>query len=465
MQIDEEKEKPYEITLTSHIWRDLTHAGYIEKVNTLKTQCRNLLLADVDTIFENEMIEESDAWECKGLKPSVKNTIWMPRTLPFWLEFTNGKIENWCRYMNEMMINALFLGIRVCFLCHREYLPDGEITSDFMYMYLHFALDDFFESHNALSDNAVNSRHILGLKQYYNLNVENESGDMKIVKVIVPCYNDGVRFSSPFDFKMKWNALLKAYDELLTRSYRELREDNPHLTPIFITSKQIMYYADGHPFEYDKASLNTAIKDEKLWGAIGENLWREMSRESSTKNWCRFMSDELISQIYLSINCIKFTHNFCFNQVLQPLEPRVIFETLMNSVPKICCRNFMLIDSAKTPTNVDEEDRIQWSGEWGMQMFFYENFKMIELGFYDYLYSITVDPFETESDDENVEGYRFFPLPGPCMTQSDFIDRNLAFTMASLEVTPGSQRNPNDILRGLPPEVYQAMTRYQTRRA
>jgi hypothetical protein len=405
-----------QITLRSRVWGEgvFSHEFYIGRLNTLKTNYKHFLLTQIDDIFQDHMIRRDT--DCLGLNPKLKS-VWTPVFLQYWLEFTDNNIVNWCQYMNESMINALYLGVKVCFSCHKAYFPSVPTTHIIRLLLesLEFTMDDFFDSHDILQDKSVNYNHAIGLVAFYKLNVQNIQD--QVLSIRVPSLKDGVAFSSSQEFARKLNTLQNSYFRLIKDGIEQMCTD---IEPLFtLYEKRIGVNV------YFKATLNSALKD--IISRKGEELWISMALTTAEAHthWCRLMNDELISQIYTACNCVKFCNDKSKNQVEGKLGIHALFKQMFELCLERTCINFLLVDSVNTPTNVREEDRIQWSGNWGMKMFCMENFYLVDDAYYNLLNGI--DPYDTEPDDQ------YYPLSAASIPR----DQSLAlYSPLLMKMTP-----------------------------
>ena len=451
----------YQITLEGPVWDtgNRNPQYFQEKIDILKTNFERMILrtttlrdsgGDDSVAFRQNIMRHPGRTRSLGLQSHVKKDLWMADGLSYWMEFTENKLPHWCQFMNESLINLLFLGVKVFYdiLNNGVWFGRGMTAgisttpidpqyTERLEAFLKHALDTFFKSHGT---GQVNSDHLLGLQEFYRLNVNDVDGDP--VTMSVPCHTYGVTFDSPAEFVDNW---MRYTTEFWTQTILgDLgRADLPLIS-------QTIRYQDGGEFQF-LLGLSPLIKHSHQWGALGEMCFRNIVKlphdiqavNNAATNWCKMMSDELISQIYMTVSTILYVLNTFPPQNTQGRQFPTL-ETIRNHVLRTY-NLFFRIDS-RTPSNVREimtatvaeQQLAKWSGHWGMSMLIHQNFRHITEDYYETLHDGDnppeligdEDPDGTESDSASIgsEGdSTYFPFNGPRMSQGEYMDRALAF--------------------------------------
>lgn len=472
----------YQITLDGPVWdeSERNDTNYNAKLDTLKTDYLLMVLRDTvqrntdSHVFKKNVLrdvinpgEESVLVRNLGLCSHVKKDLWMPNGLALWMRFTDNKLLHWCQFMNESLINSLFLAVKVFYSClngqyyrKRTGLKNLDEAIDVMDTdrlrgVLVHTLSTFFDNHNK---GKVNCDHVFGLAAFYGLNVEHMA--VPNVTMTVPHIDDGVDYDRPADFVENW---MRYSNEVMDETIYE----NLH---------SMMDESFVHDHVGRKIGLDARWKaGENGWGKQIEKCFRQIANLPHTEStqWCKMMSDELVSQIYTTVSSVlhvlnteQLNRGHSIDYIRLPMIRQSVQRTYFM---------FFLIDS-RTPCTSDgmkranEADKqiAQWSGNWGMSMFIQQNFKPITGEYYDTLYgeeppelTDDEDAWETQSDSQGSEGDGgAFPFSDPQMTQRDYRERALAFAPTNMPNMLRDRNTPAALeASNLTPELLQMIMR------
>ena len=476
---------PDQITLTSHVWgRGRDESYYIEKRDILKDKYTTLVINSTtrdNNIFEAHMIFNMSydmRHGFRGIKPTVKDTIWMDKGLELWLEFTGGHLLHWCEFMNESLINNLFLAAKVYLSTLRENYgrgviggPGGRYPGHLIQnvgTLLQATVDSFFENHDhnellpppiPVRFPQINFKHVLGLSAFYRLNIAKDyvnNNELESVTVRVPNYmDDGVEYKNPGEFVEKWARWSSSYwKNMIEPDIKKAFQTRLHQYDIGRLEHLPFFKTIWLGGVLEDVGMYPLIREKKPWDRRGQQMMRRIasldpntvfSKNTPATNWCKMMSDELIQQVYTTVNTVIYTYNIHVGQRRPEQDKTYLFEKMiLPKIPQTCSLFFNILK--ESPRLLFVEDKgIDWSGHWGMAMFVKINFREIDEEYYDSLYPHADDvaDYETELEDEEEEAarlqknklYNHYPYPGPVMPESEYL-KSTALNLAFL-----SQRN------------------------
>ena len=448
------EDKPYEITLSGAAWEDIsaTEDFYRNQVGLLKNRYIDLLLANTvqteDTYFH--LFIWNDA--IHSLKPKLYDILEV-QGLSLWNDFARHRLPHWCQFMNESLMNTIFLSTN-CYLHLMEIAPIS--TGVFLHMatdqnrqrleeVLKFVVDVFFLSHDYERTNAAYYKrtenwHTLGLAHFFRLNVlENAPA----IKVTVPY---PVHFETP-----------KALEQLISRTIVEFRNmfrnyfnaDNDVRFPSLVYDRGNITndFAERPRWAYKISKTSGYYQPEARGMFLIHSLIPSQSDGLQLKNhmaWCRLMTDELIRQIYAALNMAMYVH-FKYRKHFYPIRQiasrnKPFDNYQLSQMIGDICSNFFQVDcikwsqnTARLPQLVDDSinehgmslrNKNQWSGKWGIRMFYHLNFVRVNREVNEFIYP--QDHLHTD--------YFAYSLP-PSMTRQDQHTRSLAIAqMGSKEM-------------------------------
>ena len=461
-----------QITLTSHVWgTDKDRAYYLRKIDTLQNGYTILAIESVarsiDAFMEN-MIDQSDEGYV-GLKPSVKQILWT-QGLDLWLEFSEGHLLHWCEFMNESLINILFLGVKVYFhsLNHHHYtvrgikgrtLAPSQIQVDRLGMLLRYTVSSFFENHdhdeyiNGVRYPQINFNHVFGLPAFYRLNILknyalNPTQESVVVKV--PDWKDGVEYKNTADFVQIWERWSESYwKHMVKPSLEEANERGEHQFAIREPRFMLMPLfrrTDLGNGTVQNVGLNPFIKEMKRWSKRGYHMFRRMVtinahsphlKDTPVNNWCKMMNDELIHQVYVTANTVLFVTNF-YLPTPEHITEEYIVEFMIYPQISQTCQMFFEINKNSQQIEAKEDRGIDWSGHWGMPMFSKKNFKRIE--------PPPTGGYSDDSEEEDEADYNY-PFPYPVMPLSECM-REVGLNLGFLTLRGMLRENASDAMVG-----------------
>lgn len=349
-----------------------------------------------------------------------------------WNEFADGKLKHWCRYMNESLINIIFLSSNVYIQSLYQkgegiiYGQQSLIVCDRLREFLIFVVDTFFMCHDSERRNVsfMEQWHILGLAHFYKLNVTERGSDNSIT-MSVPYPVD---YTTPRQFSDLMNSLIISFIDMFQNrfSHQFQHETVPYT--------QIQNTYGGHIQWIIKDYVS--IEDFQFRGVIllSERLLLSSFENLSTEQyvWCRGMIDELLGQLYAAFNALYYVHVIC-KPPGEDQNDRVAFIHMFTHPIQDVCTNFFQIDCVRVAPMIPNKN--QWSGEWGIKMFFESNFWRVNEELYEQIY-----PDDSEIYTRDYFHYR---LPYPCITLKDKHERSLAYAMMGREKLRATQSLPH----------------------
>jgi hypothetical protein len=474
---------PDQITLTSHVWgRDKNERYYIEKRDTLKDQYTALVNESITrnrATFEAHMIfimSRNKRHGFRGIKPEVKDEIWMSRGLALWLDFTDGHLQHWCEFMNESLINNLFLAAKVYLTTLSQHYgrwvaggPERNYPLRLirnMAALLEATVASFFENHNhnellpppnPVRFPQINYKHALGLPAFYRLNIEKDyasNPDVESVTVRVPNYlDDGVEYKNPSEFVEKWARWSSSYwKHMIKLDIKTAFETRLHQYNVGQFEHLPFFKSTWLGGVLEDVEMYPLIRDKKPWDRRGQQMIRRIAgvdpstvflKNTPAANWCKMMNDELIQQVYTTANTVIYLYNIHILERTPQQDKTYLFkQMILPQISHICNMFFNILKESPRIQSI-EDMGIDWSGHWGMAMFVRLNFREIDEDYFKTLYpprdgeTSSVD-YETELEDEEEEADRlqrnmldkYHPFSGPVIPESQYLQSvglNLAY--------------------------------------
>lgn len=384
------EESPYEITISNHVWDtgNVTRAYYTDQLRLLRNKFEALVLS---TIVKNDTVyDKSISWKgiAQFLKPEVSQ-MWVIKALTFWHEFTGGKLRNWCRFMNESLVNSTVIAANIFLTCRGKISQRRHgIDRGGMENILRFSIREFFYIHLRGSEEC-NLHHSLGLREIYRLNVELENdAEENVISLKVP---HPIDYELPHNFTIDVFNAVESYCGLIHDSLRENVWGN-------INDRG----GGGITFVQNTVPK---LKFKREWIERGLSIWNYLAgprREGFIEPWCKLMNDELIFQLYMTGNSVFFVRTLMESLNMFNIS-EIYFNDILKYYMKGTCHNFFCIDCKdyvclRGPNEWELRSDNQWSGHWGIKMLFEQNFKKIEGEFYNNLFGYY---YTQEGTDQN----------------------------------------------------------------
>lgn len=417
------EESPYEITLHGHIWTDpdVNNAYYIRRLETLKTKLKDLVISN--TCLNKVVYNENIIW--MGVSPFLKSSAskaWVAPSLSFWKEFTDDKLDNWCNFMSESLINTTVIAANI-FISSKHEMSGERHSIDDLHMrpFLKYSIDRFFDMHHhQISDEKYNIIYSLGLKEFYRLNVL-ERDRRQVIKISVPCpYN----YDSTESFETYISKSVGDYCGLINDSLPNnmiLPETvNDGTMPVLSIKRDLI-----------ERGLN-------IWNYLAGPISRDEVLAGVKEPWCKLMNDELITQLCTTGNSVLYIRRLMKNVRLFNVS-EIEFVNILKYYLRGTCHNYFCID-CRDVVNLGGRRMVrsenQWSGHWGLKMFFRLNFRRIDPDFFYNLYQERHDhriPIENPNFTERDENISKCSTQTPySCTPDDTIRENfLAFLMGT----------------------------------
>ena len=447
------KDKPYEITLSGAAWEDIsaTEDFYMDQVGLLKDRYIDLLLANTvqteDTYFH--LFNRNDI--IHSLKPKLYDILEV-QGLSLWNDFARHRLPHWCQFMNESLMNTIFLSTNCYFhlmeispilgAVHRATNQNHQRLEEV----LKYVVDVFFLTHeyertNAAYYSQTENWHTLGLAHFFRLNVlENAPA----IKVTVPF---PVHFETPKELEQLMSGTIIGFRTMFRNYFNadyggifpSLVYDRGNITNIFGESPQ---------WPNKKSTILDYFRKKGMFLIDGLIPFSDKLELRNRMAWCRLLTDELISQIYAALNMAMYVH-FKYRDIFYPtrqiaLQNKPFDNDPLGQLIGDICSDFFQVDCTKcsqntTPHLVDDSsnehgmslgNKNQWSGKWGIRMFFHLNFVRVNRKVNEFIYP--QDHLRTD--------YFAYRLP-PCVTRQDQYARSLA--IAQMGSKNMRRRSPN----------------------
>jgi hypothetical protein len=323
-------------------------------------------------------------------------------------------------------------------------------------------VNSFFENHdhieyiNGNRYPQINFNHVLGLPAFYRLNILKDyvlNPTVESVVVKVPDWKDGVDYKNAGDFVQIWKRWSKSYWENMVK----LSLDEAHQNGTYqfaIRGARFMQMPFFRRTDIGNAGLNPFIKEMKRWNKRGYQMIRRMvtmnaitspMADTPVNNWCKMMNDELIHQMYVAGNTALYVTNFYLPKPAHIDDDYIVQFMILPQISQTCQ---LFFEMSKDSHSIEaREDRgIDWSGHWGMPMFFKKNFKRIEPEVYHQNSGILPPP-EEYSDEEDDEPDYYYPFPYPVMPLSEYMSK-VGFNLACLTSRNMLRENASDAMVG-----------------
>ena len=472
-----ESEKYFEVTLSGDAWSeygDVNEEFYLRKVGELQARYTELLLRN--TVGTLEAYYKAFIWEDaeRCFKTQIYDIL-MEEGFLLWNEFANGKLEHWCRYMNESLINIIFLSSNVYFKTLKEYNDsssleirdnvfireaNAERNREWLSDFLTFVVFTFFGSHEneRLRPNKTLMK-VLGLARFYRM-IMLKSGSKATMKVPFPVY-----FDCPGEFSMCMTKLTSSFTDTLQRQF------GSYYRPITIAYDRVRNQTTGESIQWitKENDYQWILDFEAKHADSMKNMVKIRGPDQpidDCSDWCRSMTSELIDQVYATLNAVNYVH-VMYKHILEEHEFNAGRAALRYLMPiEDTCSNFFQIDCIKglqltRPGLVGDRysglrNKNQWSGRWGIKMFYEMNFFRADEELHNDLYTDDV-PFSVR--------YLYYRHPYPCITLRDHQERALPFAMMGHRdlIADNSRSQPFQSFVGSSPDLMKMIYQYTDR--
>lgn len=440
---DLDEEKAYEITLSGDAWRDedVSEDFYFAKLEHLKRGYTELLLKNTVETLETYYRRVRRDNSIISFNTELYDIL-MAEGVLLWNEFAKNRLKHWCEYKNESLVNIIFLSSNLYFESLDEFeqgLKQAEISvqmqRDRLEKFLTFVLDTFFIDHEMEFQNMGRNecqRHILGLTDFYVRNTDGEEESLSI-QVPYPIH----MFKTPREFQDAMDNIIEGSVTMFKalfadEVYRPISVAYDGIKDISNPSIPIQWFPkerniDRH-FRLQMNALTlleTLIFSETYSSMLS---YQRLRINDDHVNWCILMVDELIVQVYAAVNAImsvwcmywskkESAHDRDRARVMRNL-PRYLDKKITE-----VCINFFKINCKTWHDSRVMRNKNQWSGKWGIKMYFEQNFRRVDEKLYIRQYP-----------QDNVRGpsdFFYYKLPYPVLTLKDARERNLAVAMLS----------------------------------
>jgi len=273
--------------------------------------------------------------------------------------------------------------------------------------------------------------HILGLANFHRLNVKRVGREIKMTVLYPVHYDTPRRFQDSMEriivnFRDIFQSIFGAGYAPATVPYTNLRNIRMEFIQCIVKDNE---YRLVRNFQVNGVRL--------LSGGL---LLGQAHEFEEYYEWCKSMTDELIGQVYATLNAVNYVH-VMYKHNWEGYTDAAVRATLRFQHPIAnTCSNFFQINCIThlqlTRPGLDGDEyngvrnKNQWSGKWGIKMFFESNFAKINEELYEELY-----PNDVRRSGE----YFYYKVPYHSITLEDNWNRSLAIAMmaeAKLKANP-----------------------------